>query len=87
VNGVDQPASDEPEATIFIVRFSDNGLWHAVWSDQDGFVADYDSDSEVDTLAWARERCNEIWVWSEERQDYDRLPDQDNPSPDDSSSR
>jgi len=64
----------EPEAIIHIVQFSDNGLWHAVWSDQNGFVADYDSDSEADIVAWARERCQEIWMWSAEREDYVRLP-------------
>jgi hypothetical protein len=81
VKAIDQPGSDQPEATIFIVQFSDTGQWHAVWSDQDGFVADHDSDSEVEILAWARERCNEIWVWSPQQEDYVRLSEQDSPQP------
>ncbi|HEU5270404.1 MAG TPA: hypothetical protein VFU36_10825 [Jatrophihabitans sp.] len=76
MNATDGPAGDQPEATIFIVQFSDTGLWHAVWSDQDGFVADHDSDSEVEMLAWARERCPVIWIWSPDQQDYVRLPDE-----------
>jgi len=76
-----EPDSDGPEAIIHIVQFSDNGLWHAVWGNRAGFVDDYDSDSEAEILAWARERCKEIWVWSAEREDYVRLPEQDSPSP------
>jgi hypothetical protein len=56
VTDTEEPAGDEPEAIIHIVQFSDNGLWRAVWSNRDGFVADFDSDSQAEILAWARER-------------------------------
>jgi hypothetical protein len=74
VSGMDEPRTPEPASTIFIHRFVDTGLWHAVWSNDDGFIADFDSDDEAEMLAWARQRSDEISVWSEERQDYVRLP-------------
>lgn len=71
---------DEPDAIIHIVQFSDSGLWHAVWGNRDGFVAGYDTVDEAAILAWARERCDEIWVRRPGDDDYVRLPDQDSPS-------
>ncbi|MFL6163198.1 MAG: hypothetical protein ACJ74U_13325 [Jatrophihabitantaceae bacterium] len=76
---MEEPGSDEPEATIFIICFSDTGLWHAVWGNRDGFVADYDSADEAEILAWARERCDRIWVRGPGDEDYVRLPDEHHP--------
>jgi hypothetical protein len=71
---------DEPEATIFIAYLPDLEVWHAVWGNREGFVADYDSADEAEILTWARERCDEIWIRRLGDEDYVRLPDQDSPS-------
>jgi hypothetical protein len=42
----------EPDCTIFIPHPSDLDRWHAVWSNQDGFVADFDGASEEEAVAW-----------------------------------
>ncbi len=80
VSAVDESRSDRSNSTIFIAHFSDTGQWHAVWSNDDGFLADYDSDDEAEIVGWARDRCDEIWVWSGERQDYVRLGQEEHPA-------
>lgn len=77
---MEDPDSNEPEATIFIICFKDSGLWHAVWGNRNGCVDDYDSDNEAEIVTWARERCDEIWIRRLGDEDYVRLGDQDSPS-------
>jgi len=59
-----------PGATIFIAYVPDHDLWHAVWSNQDGFVADHDAPTKAEILAWARQRCDAMWIWAPGQKDY-----------------
>ena len=73
-------AGEQSDCTIFIAYLADLEIWHAVWSNRDGFVEDHDSDNEAEIVAWARERCDEIWIRRLGDEDYVRLAEQDGPS-------
>jgi hypothetical protein len=66
-------SAGEPECTIFIAYVADLEVWHAVWSNQDGYIADFDGQSEEEVVAWARERCDELWLRRPGDEDYARL--------------
>jgi hypothetical protein len=82
MTGPTNPTGGQPEATIFIAWLPDLEVWHAVWSNQEGFVTDHDSASEAEILTWASARCDEIWIRRPGDEDYVRMPDQDCPGRD-----
>jgi hypothetical protein len=62
---------------ITIMNFAPAKEWHAVWFGpgiRDGLHGEFDGSRE-DAIAWSRQRCTDILIWSPEHQDVIALED------------
>lgn len=72
---VAEPPIDESDATerVFVMLLRD-GTWHASWQGRE-LLGEFDG-TRAEAVAWARERCERVLVYSEELGDLVPLTDE-----------
>ncbi|MCW2539012.1 MAG: hypothetical protein JWN95_737 [Frankiales bacterium] len=68
-DGTDSPDEANFKPTAHVMPLPHSELWHGVWATHaiDGHEELEGTKDEV--VAWATERCETMWVWSEAAQD------------------
>lgn len=63
--GAPPPTTHTPPK-IFINVSRHDQLWSAVWQSSDGLLGSFEEGTREDAIAWARARCDTVFIFSPE---------------------